>query len=121
MPGLRLGARPDTHDKRQLIAKRRQLRRVRFLIGARRIKLQERVRLIVETRARTLDKFLGRSRLQEECAFVLIRADDERHIVLLALGEYRSDVFWDEPSIDHRSATAAAFEQVFCGYRAEIF
>src|SRR5208282_2004001 len=56
MPSLSLRAHPNTHDKRQLITKRCKLRRVRFLIRARRIELQERVRLIAETRARTLDK-----------------------------------------------------------------
>src|SRR5579863_5663766 len=56
MPGLRLRTRPNPHHKRQLIAKRGELRRVRFLIRARRVELQERVRLIAETRARAVDK-----------------------------------------------------------------
>ena len=75
-PCLRLHARPNTHHKRQLITKRDKLRRVRFFIRARWIELQKRVRLIAETRARTLDKLLGRGGLKEERSFVLIRPDE---------------------------------------------
>src|ERR1700722_7390581 len=72
--GLGLRSRPSPHHKRELIAKRSKLRRVRFLIRARRIELQESVGLITEPRARTFDKLLGRGGLQEECPFVLVRS-----------------------------------------------
>src|ERR1700733_2580887 len=99
--GLGLRSRPSPHHKRELIAKRGKLRQVRFLIRARRIELQERVRLVAEPPARTLDKLLGRGGLKEKCSFVLVRSAQQRHIVLLTLGEYSSDLFRKKPSIDH--------------------
>src|ERR1700691_1185237 len=77
-PGVR--PRPSPHHKRELIAKRGKLRRVRFLIRTRWIKLQESVRLIAESRLRTFDKLLVRGGLQEECSFVLVRSAQQRHI-----------------------------------------
>ena len=76
MPGLSLRPRPNAHHKRELIAKRGKLRRVRFFIRARWIELQERVRLIAETRARTLDELVGGGGLKEKCSFVLVRSTE---------------------------------------------
>src|ERR1700733_9516666 len=103
MSGLGLRTRPNSHDKRQFIAKCGKLRCVRFLVRACRIELQESISLIGEARPRPLYEFLSRCGLKEERSFVFVRSAEQRHIILFALGEYRSTIFRQKPPPSYRA------------------
>ena len=106
LAGLGLHASPSAHLPAEgLIAHAGGLRGPCFLVVRVGIEFQKRVRVGLETLfSHRVERRRFYARRREHSSFVVVRADEQRHVGLFALRENRVNIRWKQPAVDVRSA-----------------